>query len=103
MGIQIDMELLRTPVTAIEMAQVIDAASDVPDVKIIIRRMAFQLEQHESSRSPAGYESNHSDSERLEWLLRNITGSELRDMGLTYAWTGDPDEARKLIDAKLDS
>ncbi len=56
----------------------------------------------ESSRSSDGYKSKYSDTDRLDWLMRHITGSELRDMGLDMSWTGDINEIRQLIDKKLD-
>ena len=47
--------------------------------------------------------SGRTDTERLEWLLRNISGSELRRLLGYLPDTGDVAVMSKRIDAAMDA
>jgi hypothetical protein len=41
------------------------------------------------------------DTDRLDWLMRNLEGSSLRSIVGEMTWSGDPDEFRARIDERM--
>ena len=47
--------------------------------------------------------SGRTDTERLEWLIRHMTGYELRRLFGVLSYTGDMPEIFNQIDAAMDA
>ena len=62
---------------------------------------------YQQSRLPAettpewSHPIHPEDTDRLDWLMRNLEGSSLRSIVGEMTWSGDPDEFRARIDERM--
>ena len=79
-------------------------------IEALISQFGKQTPKPNCGEKPAQYrtrvlsgERTRTDTERLEWLLRNISGSELRRLLGYLPDTGDVAVMSKRIDAAMDA